>query len=541
MIGLAGLLLALQAADVERVLDEYWHFLEPLGVYDEQGLARHLPDALSEEEDRRFREVYPKLLERMGKAVSEAGIAPAELRRGLIEGDARALRELAPKTRSPELKAVLLASIDLDAALAQVGKTGEPFRTVCAYLCKALLGLFHLGISQRQLVRLRLEAAVQEVLGRRPEREDWVRGYLRMAADRVFLTHFQRGSRGPEGALQEGLREAAGKDPDLALYAVLKGWSEPDAESPPPVWAAYLRWTLGEHRQNFGLTDRAIQAHPTNAYFYYLKAYGEWFAGRGEAGREALQKGNESKEYRSGTLEILQALARAHSGPLRYYLAIYELKTPHVDWFFHISNTYVSQRVGGLLKAGDLAGSRKLLDETRRFLVRAYRDARLYEEHERILSALRNSFFSEAEVYRELGRTETYLKLERELSAVELRLAALRTALNVPSELEFMIAGLLLDGRKVGELWAVRRKEGLDAGKLAAAEKRYRTEIVEGFLKRRPEFGGDPEDPDYLDAKKKFEAGKFLEAVRACDRVLIRRSMHIHAIELKRKALERIR
>ncbi len=158
-----------------------------------------------------------------------------------------------------------------------------------------------------------------------------------------------------------------------------------------------------------------------------------------------------------------------------------------------------------------------------------------------MLAALRGSLVKQAHAVEKLGRAKEHLALHRELVRVERELAAVETAFAYPTEFEFLAAGLLLEGAEVEKRWLRRLTEGFDAPLIAAARKRYEEHVAVKVLKEMPEFGGDVEDEEYRAAVKAFEERRFGECVAACVRVLASNRGHLHALELKKKALDNIR
>lgn len=167
------------AQDAVEAVEEYWRFLGPVGLYGGR-LAEALPKTFEPGADEAFAEAHAALV----RSMAGAGVDGALLRAGLIDGDAGALRRIA-ECGSPELAAAALASFDLPAALATAKRCSAEFRTVAGTIARATLGLFYENMTRGQLVERSLDEAVAAVAAE----PDYVAAYLRMASDRVFLTH----------------------------------------------------------------------------------------------------------------------------------------------------------------------------------------------------------------------------------------------------------------------------------------------------------------------------------------------------------------
>jgi hypothetical protein len=441
------------------------------------------------------------------------------------------------RARARDLRLLLLPSVDLRRALEEAGRAGEDLRVAAAYVCRAVLGLFHAELTRGCRLPRSLDDDAGEIVGAKP---DYFRGYLRLSSDRVFLTHMaDPEARGPRVSQRRELPD------DAALAPYLVGSGRIDPSSPRfkggAAWSAYLRWHVAEDTEKpSAVVARAAEADPDNAYFAYLRAYFEFFEGAEERAVERLIGGNRFKRYDPYSKEILHGFSLAHGGPFRWFFALYVGAFPHSIRFFEMSNTYVDQRVGTLLQEGKADEAWKLLEETRSFLRRAKGGAVIAREIGGMLAALRGSLAKQAMAMEGLGRADAALALQRELVDVEREAAAIESAMRYPAEFEFLAAGLLMDAGEVEKRWERRRAEGFDAALVAAARKRYDEHVVPKVLKEMPEFGGDVEQEEYRAALAAFEEKRYADCVRACARAIADDRGHLHAIELKRRALERL-
>lgn len=541
------LLAALQ--DHEGVVREYWRLLEPVGIHSGD-LSRSLDRALTREDDRAFEEAHARLVVTLARAAREVGISAPALRKALIGGEVAPLVKRidevweklgeGAQTRARDLRLLLLPSIDLRRAMEESGRAGEDLRVAGAYVCRALVGMFHSELTRGCRLPRSLEDDAAEILGTRPDEAAWFRGYLRIASDRVFLTHMtDPDARGPRVSQRRDLPD------DAAILPYLVGTGRIGVSSPRfrggAAWSAYLRWHVAEDMENPSeAVARACEAEPDNAYFAYLHAYFQLFEGKGAPGWARLAAGNRAGRYDPYSKEILHAFALAHEGPLRWFFALYVGAFPHSIRFFELSNTYVDQRVGELLQQDKTDEAWKLLEESRTFLRRAKSGAVIAREIVGMLAALRGSLSKQAMALQAAGRHDAALALHRQLVEVERDSAAIETAVRYPAEFEFLAAGVLMETGEVEKRWERRRAEGFDAALVAAARKRYEEHVVPAVLKEMPEFGGDVRQAEYREALAAFEERRYADCVLLCARAIAQDRNHLHAIELKRQALERL-
>jgi hypothetical protein len=493
----AAALLLLAQEDAARVVDRYFRFLEPgVGMF-AGGLAKSAPESISAEMEERFRAAYPAA----ARALLAEGWEAAELERVLIRGEKPA-REPA----SPELKAICGLSPDLRAC-------SEEFRTVAGHIARALLATFYSPVARERAG----PASLDEIL--KPFAPDYAAAYLRLCRDRVFLTHMTReGVRGPE------VRRGA------APISLLR--AEPSASA---EWAAHLRWNVGEEKGNFEEVDRAVKAHPDNGYFHFVRAYYLFFQGRAEEGTAAIRDGLAAKRFDPHSPEILEAVAAAHEGPLRYFAGIYFSRCPHEHQFPDLATTHLSMVFEGHAGAGRIEAARHTADLALQMLERARSGAATLGEITGLLDARRRVLNRKLDVLR--GRDEAEVRETHErLLAAEWERAAVDFALDATDEFLAMAAGLLLDDEGLRRHWEGRKKAMFDAGRVAAAVVRLEKEILPR-LDRDAAFGGDESHPMYVEAKEKLAAGKPLEAAEAASLALQENPHHLRALALKRKAL----
>jgi len=543
-----SLALAVAVQDIDEVVREYWRFFDSVGIHSGE-LARTLDRALTPADDAAFQKAQVKLLEILDAASRDVGLSAAALRKGLVEGEAADLVKriddvidklsAEKRARARDLRLLLLPAVDLKRALDEVAHASPELRTSCAYVCKALLGLFHSELTRQNRLPMKLEQDVEAVVGAKPDELMYARGYLRMASDRVFLRHMtDPEARGPRVSQRRDVPVDAAHAPYLAAAEKIRPGDAAFAGG--AVWSAHLRWNVGEDKGNAHLIDQAIAADADNAYFGYLKAYFDFFEGEDDRAIGRIRECNKAKRYDAYSKEILGALASAHEGPLRYFFSIYAGSFPHSIRFYEISNTYIDQQVGKRLEEGKAEEAWALLSDARALLRRAAEGSVVVRERVSMLAALRASLAKQAFAVEKLGRAKEALALQRELVRVERELAAIDTAFAFPAEFEFLAAGLLVDGADVEKRWQRRLAEGFDAPLISAALRRYDEHVTVKVLKGMPEFGGDVEDEDYRAAVKAFEEGRFGECVGACIRVLSSNRAHLHALELKRRALDKM-
>lgn len=545
----APLLLGAAPQDLEEVVREYWRLLEPVGIYSGE-LSRSLPRALSQEDDRAFEEAHARSIVALSRSARDLGISAPTLRKALIGGEVAPLVKRideaweklgeAARARARDLRLLLLPSVDLRRALDESAAAGADLRIAGAYICRALVGMFHSELTRRCRLPGSLEDDAAEILGSRPDQAAWFRGYLRLASDRVFLTHMaDPDARGPRVSQRLALPE------DAAIIPYLAAAGRIDTTSPRfrggAAWSAYLRWHVAEDTENASsAAGRACEAEPDNAYFAYMRAYFELFEGKSAAGWARLAAGNRAARYEPYSKEILHSFALAHEGPLRWFFSLYVGAFPHSIRFFELSNTYVDQRVGELLEQGNTDEAWKLLEESRRFLRRAKAGAVIAREVGGMLAALRGSLSKQVMALESTAQSEAALALHRELVEIERDSVAIETALRYPAEFEFLAAGLLMEAGDVEKRWERRREEGFDAALIAAARRRYEEHVVPTVLKEMPEVGGDVQQQEYRAALAAFEERRYADCVRLCARSIAEDRSHLHAIELKRRALDRL-
>lgn len=470
MKALAPLLLLL--IQDERVVERYFHLLDP-------GL-----DYSSREE---FKKHYPALV----RQLQAEGLSGSDLEAILLRGEKK-------DVKSVELRALMEGRADPKAL-------SPEFRAVTGAIARRLLETFYDPIATRPL---------DEVLSEFGE-VDTCAAYLRLSRDKTFLTHMRRpGVRGPEV-------ETNGRARVLT-----------EAPSTSAEWAGFIRWKVGEDRQNFGEIDKAVAAFPDNGYFSLVRSYYHFFEGRPDAGLKALREGLSAKSFDPHTPDLLDSLAAAHAGPLRYFAAIYNCATPQEDQFFDLATTHVSMLVEREVADGRTGEALKILALGLSFLDRVRPGAMMLGEITRLLEAKGRLLDRQIDLSKDLKARRAKLEVEWELAA-----AAFGGA--VTDEFMMMAAGLLLDDEALVKYWNERRKANFDADRLAQAVRRFERDVLPR-LDKEPGFGGDANDKLYGEAQAHFDAGKYKEAADAASLVLQTDPKHLRALVLKRRSLAKV-
>jgi hypothetical protein len=464
-----GLAFALLLVQDDKVLDRYFKLLD-VGL-----------DYTSRED---FSKNYPAV-------VATLKAEGADLEAILFRGEKK-------EVQSAELKALMDGRAD-------TSKLSAEFRAVTGVIARRLLETFYDPIATRPLDEVLSEFGAP----------DYCAAYLRLSRDKTFLTHMRRENvRGPEV-------QTSGKPRILA-----------DAPSTSAEWAAFVRFKVGEDKQNFGDIDKAVAAFPENGFFRLARSYYHFFEAHSEDGLKALREGLSAKSFDPHTPDILDSLSAAHSGPLRYFAAVYNCATPQEDQFFDLATTHLSMLIEAHVANGKPDSALQILSLGLSFLDRVRTGALMLGEITRLLEAKARLLDRQIDLARDW-------KSKRAKMEVEWELAGLQFGGAVTDEFMMMAAGLLLEDEALVKYWESRRKANFDADRAAQAVKRFEAEIVPK-LDKDPEFGGDAKDKLYVEAKANWDAGKFKEAADTASLVLQTNPKHLRALVLKRQAFSKI-
>lgn len=511
-----------------EAVDAFWKMWEPLGIFAKEGMAESMPDVLAPDEEKKFVEQYDKVLRAAAEALAKSGVDAATYRKAL-EGDAeasKAVLEKLGKSTGVLAGAASLAVVTADPAKSVdlLGAAGDDFVFVAAHFAKCLFGLIYTELRRDPPVRYVMDDALAQVLGRKVERIDYARAALRIVSDGVLLkTLHDPNARGFDGRKKQAA--------DEKVWKVIQKQAQPDDGV---TWMAFVRYHVSQADQNFMRIDDAIKADPGNGFYDYARAYFHFFKGEHDKARASLKAGNEKRSVNLYTRELMDAIVRAHDGPVRFYMGLYQLKNPHAIWMTDLARHYISQRMAEIkpeeaLELADLA-----ITAYER-LLGAYTSS---EEYAAFTFGLKTVLERKAELVK--GKP-AYWPVARRIAELEWNMMACTYALPITDELAVFAATTMLDDAGAEAFWQARKQAGLDRERIERAIQRLQEHVVGEVLAKNPSVGGSLDEDDYKAAKAALEAGKPAECHAACVSLLQKDPKHLNAVILKRKALEAIK
>lgn len=511
-----------------EAVDAFWRMWEPLGIFDKNGVAGSMPDAVSPEEEKKFAGLYRQVVRAAAEALSKSGIDAATYRKA-VQGDlqaSRAVQEKLAGATGAMAGAASLAVVAADPARAvqMLEASGDDFIFVAAHFARCLFGLIYTELRRDPPVHYPMDEVLSDVLGRRVERIDYARAALRIASDGVLLkTLHDPNARGFDGRRKSGA--------DDKVWKVIQKQSEPDDAL---TWMAYVRYHVSQADQNFGRLEDAARADPDNGFYDYARAYFHFFKGDSDKARASLKAGNEKRSVNLWNAELMDAIIRVHDGPVRFYMGAYQLKNPHAIWMTDLARHYVTQRMAELKPAEALDLADLAITAYERLLGACTSS----EEYSAFTVGLKTVLERKAELVR--GRPE-YWAVARRIAELEWNLMACAYALPITDELAVFAATTMLDDAGAEAFWQARRRAGLDRERIERALRRLQEHVVDRVLAKDPSVGGSLDEEDYTAARAALEAGRPADCYAACVSLLQKDPLHLHALILKRRALAAIK